>query len=972
MDTGALLNPRYGHSATLLPDGKVLVLGGRNSEGVIASAEIYDPASGTWTAQGNLLLARMSHTATLLANGKVLVYGGFTGTPSYGPELYDPATGASAFTTNYNTDDSRLRHSATLLSDGKLMVIGGWLPSEPYYWAQMSIEIWRRYDPVSGHWEMTPSSYLNTRRDGHASVQLADGRVLAIGGFRDSNNASDATLSSVESWDPSTWQWSSSTPMIHARRGHVAYTMGDGRVVVVGGDESNSSAAEVLDPASSTWTASGPMQAFRTEGYSTTRLASGKATIIGGVLNGTSTSGAEMFNPDTNAWRRSGSLITPRAHHTATLLPDGRILVAGGADGAWPVLTAELYTPDSYSLVLSPTENGSINNSSAGGTTSHEIGGTAQLTATPSPGYLFTGWTGEASGTVNPLSLAMDDDKTVGATFDKDLADSDGDGFTNYQELAVYHTNPNSTDTDGDGLSDGFELGAGRFSIVKGSFTWAQAKADAETRGGTLATFATEDEWTRAFQALGPAAFDPHTGLWIGASDQETEGTWQWITDEPFTFANWAAGEPNDSSNSDFAEVRGGEGADLGKWYDRPASQIRDAYILEAGFSTDPTDADSDNDGLGDGDEHAAGTNPFMVDTDNDTLTDAEEIQLSETNPLLADSNNDGLGDASEDPDGDGLSHLDEIRLHHTDPLLADTDDDGLNDGVEVNYDGRYFTMIPGAFTYDQAAADAVSRRGRLATLAEPEDRDRVVTQARKGVAGSLWIGLGDSLAEGVWVWSDGSVLIAPAWLLGQPNGGLVENHVVIAEGSNQWADAVASHVAAGYLFERVGLDPLAADTDGDGMSDAREVNEVGSSPVLADTDGDGLSDKVEVDTHGSDPKKEDSDQDGLSDFAEVTVHHSSPILKDTDGDGFDDAFEVNTGYNPASAASTPDAASSIRTAVEFRFNAAAGVSYRIEASTDLQQWSTIETDVTGEGGVVSRFYPAANQATRYFRAKRN
>jgi hypothetical protein len=82
--------------------------------------------------------------------------------------------------------------------------------------------------------------------------------------------------------------------------------------------------------------------------------------------------------------------------------------------------------------------------------------------------------------------------------------------------------------------------------------------------------------------------------------------------------------------------------------------------------------------------------------------------------------------------------------------------------------------------------------------------------------------------------------------------------------------------------------------------------------------------------------------------------------------------FEVNTGFNPALATSTPDALSTIRTAVEFRFNAASGVSYRIEGSTDLNEWNTVETDIIGAGAVVTRFYTIENLPKRYFRARRN
>ena len=146
------------------------------------------------------------------------------------------------------------------------------------------------------------------------------------------------------------------------------------------------------------------------------------------------------------------------------------------------------------------------------------------------------------------------------------------------------------------------------------------------------------------------------------------------------------------------------------------------------------------------------------------------------------------------------------------------------------------------------------------------------------------------------------------------------------------------------------------------------------------DTDGDGIRDRFETgtgiyvsaDDTGTSPTNPDSDGDGLGDGAEVNTYQSNPTVADTDGDGFGDGFEVSTGFSPTSAASTPDALSSIRTAAEYRFNAALGVSYRIEASTDLATWTMIETPVIGTGGVITRFYSVDGQAKRFFRSRRN
>jgi hypothetical protein len=169
-------------------------------------------------------------------------------------------------------------------------------------------------------------------------------------------------------------------------------------------------------------------------------------------------------------------------------------------------------------------------------------------------------------------------------------------------------------------------------------------------------------------------------------------------------------------------------------------------------------------------------------------------------------------------------------------------------------------------------------------------------------------------------------------------------------------------------------------DDDNDGLLDTVETdtgiyvdeNDTGTDPLIADSDQDGLLDGDEVYLLGTDPNKSDTDGDGLNDRVELQVYFCNPLLRDSDNDGFDDLFEVTTGFNPALDTSTPDALSSIRTAVEFRFNAANGISYRIEVSTDLNEWNTLETDIIGEGGVVTRFYSIENQPKRFLRARRN
>src|SRR5207244_237787 len=147
-NTGSLNTARQDPTATLLPNGKVLGDGGVGTSGYLTSAELYDPASGTWTATGSLATARSEHTATLLPNGRVLVSGGSsTSSLLASAELYDPASGTWAATGSLHT--ARSEHTAALLPNGEVLVAGGW--NGP---SLVSAEL---YDPKSGTWATTGS-----------------------------------------------------------------------------------------------------------------------------------------------------------------------------------------------------------------------------------------------------------------------------------------------------------------------------------------------------------------------------------------------------------------------------------------------------------------------------------------------------------------------------------------------------------------------------------------------------------------------------------------------------------------------------------------------------------------------------------------------------------------------------------------------------------------------------------------------
>ncbi|MHC1725927.1 MAG: Kelch repeat-containing protein [Syntrophobacteraceae bacterium] len=179
-ETGSLRTARYYHTATLLPSGKVLVVGGDNAEGILFSCELYDPVTGTWTETGSLVAARRYFTSTLLSSGKVLVVGGYNANnePVSSCEVYDPATGAWAVAANLGT--AHPWHTATLLPSGKVLVTGG------YNWSLGGhLSACEVYDPSTDSWTVTES--LHNGRGYHSATLLPDGKVLVAGGHNNSS-----------------------------------------------------------------------------------------------------------------------------------------------------------------------------------------------------------------------------------------------------------------------------------------------------------------------------------------------------------------------------------------------------------------------------------------------------------------------------------------------------------------------------------------------------------------------------------------------------------------------------------------------------------------------------------------------------------------------------------------------------------------------------------------------------------------
>ncbi len=164
------------HTSVRLMDGRVLTAGGVTPQGILATAELYDPRTGVWSPTGNMNFARAYHTATLLDNGKVLVVGGVGVGDLASAELYDPAAGTWSVTKSWMRD-ARHNHTATLLLDGRVLVAGGCRLSDCRALLLNTAEI---YDPLTDSWTAGPN--MIDERANHTATRLPDGRVLLVDG----------------------------------------------------------------------------------------------------------------------------------------------------------------------------------------------------------------------------------------------------------------------------------------------------------------------------------------------------------------------------------------------------------------------------------------------------------------------------------------------------------------------------------------------------------------------------------------------------------------------------------------------------------------------------------------------------------------------------------------------------------------------------------------------------------------------
>ena len=492
---------------------------------------------------------------------------------------------------------------------------------------------------------------------------------------------------------------------------------------------------------------------------------------------------------------------------------------------------------------------------------------------------------------------------------------------------------------------------APQFQIIEGDFTWHEAKADAEARGGRLAVLNTQEKIDAANEYL--LGLGTWNYTFIGLTDEEVEGSWKWVTGELLTVDNWNSREPNGGTGENYGHINSSWSSSSStrlSWNDANSGSAF-SYLLEAIPTPEPLAPVLDLETFYESNSgesitidatptdgypttytyqwsfKAVGSSAYFVIPSNFGGTAANYL-------ISGDSGNNGIWKVAvtndtatttaefnyrvySDSDSDGLSDGQEEFVLGTDPNNNDSDSDTLLDGAETNTGIWVSTSDTGT--------DPLS-----------SDTDE------------------DGLLDGV-----------------ETNTG-------------EYVDA-----------SDTGTDPNNSDTDEDSLLDGAETNtgifvdtlDTGTNPLEVDSDFDGILDGYETATGtwvstedtGTNPTRGDSDGDGLPDGAEsntgtfvgLSNTGTDPNSTDSDGDGFTDDYEINTSYDPTSSEDTPDAVLVVKTAIELEFHGASGGTYRIEHSTDLGSWTTVEDNIQGESALVERLHSVDNYSRRFFRVIR-
>jgi hypothetical protein len=318
-----MLAPRSVHSATLLPDGTVLIAGGMtNGERFLDEAEIFDPATGAFSATGRMTAKRSTHAAIMLNTGKVLIMGGYGEGRLSSAELYDPETKTFSPTPSMNAP--REGFTATLLNTGEVLIAGGY--GRSYRESLRSAEL---YDPQANMF--TSVGDMADARASFAAVLLDDGRVLVMGG-----RSGNRLVASAEWYDPVTRQFTLAGNLATARHKHGAAKLPTGEVLVIGGATIESSGGvgqftsmEIYDPQTGMFAPTTPLQEARYKILdAVASFPDGRVVIAGAGQS------VEVYDPvNQTLTEAEGTIGKELFFATATRLTTGAVLITGGYDG---------------------------------------------------------------------------------------------------------------------------------------------------------------------------------------------------------------------------------------------------------------------------------------------------------------------------------------------------------------------------------------------------------------------------------------------------------------------------------------------------------------------------------------------------------------------------------------------------------------------------------------------------------------
>ena len=442
--TGAMSLERAGHTATLLPDGRVLVTGGdaSNPNGSGSdTAEIYDPSTDLWSPVASMDNRRIFHSATLLSDGTVLVFGG-----GGGAAIYDPI--ANSWAPTGSPIDNRIQQSATLLNNGNVLVAMGRRPSGGGFFVESAV-----FDSSTGLW-VRIADLPNSMGSVGLPARLPDGKLLFVGKESFgllfdpefySWSKTSATTSGHELADTvllkngdalicsgglatggmtgicdifrsDTLTWEETGSLIVPRLHHRTAVLSHGKVMVMGGYKTVPlSSVEIYDPVAGLWSAAEPMQTGRWR-HTATKLTDGRVLVVGGFLDGTDSAEVYAYAPGIEVQPMS---ITLNEGRTAIL----EVVANGGGDQTYEWRKNGVVIPDEDSSVLKIT--------------------TVELTDVADYSVIVANASG--SVTSDPATVTV-------------LPDADHDGLTDAEETEIYNTEPNEPDTDGDGLNDYAEV----------------------------------------------------------------------------------------------------------------------------------------------------------------------------------------------------------------------------------------------------------------------------------------------------------------------------------------------------------------------------------------------------------------------------------------------------------------------------------------------------------------------------------